>query len=40
MLIDDKVVKEGLMGVVIVSGVVVVVGIIGGVLFRNLGRKR
>ncbi|KXX82137.1 Mitochondria fission 1 protein [Madurella mycetomatis] len=39
-LIDDKVAKEGLMGVAIVSGVAVAAGIIGGVLLRNLGRKR
>jgi fission 1 protein len=39
-LIDDKVAKEGLMGVAIVSGVAVVAGIVGGVLLRNLGRKR
>ncbi|KAH6631631.1 hypothetical protein F5144DRAFT_226400 [Chaetomium tenue] len=39
-LIDEKVAKEGLMGVAIVSGVAVVAGIVGGVLLRNLGRKR
>ncbi|KAK0619899.1 putative mitochondrial fission protein [Immersiella caudata] len=39
-LIDDKVAKEGLMGVAIVSGVAVAAGVIGGVLLRNLGRKR
>lgn len=39
-LIDDKVAKEGLVGVAIVSGVAVVAGIVGGVLLRNLGRKR
>ncbi|KAK4148990.1 hypothetical protein C8A00DRAFT_47310 [Chaetomidium leptoderma] len=39
-LVDDKVAKEGLMGVAIVSGVAVVAGIVGGVLLRNFGRKR
>ncbi|KAL2267485.1 hypothetical protein VTJ83DRAFT_4762 [Remersonia thermophila] len=39
-LIDDKVAKEGMVGVAIVSGVAVVAGIVGGVLLRNLGRKR
>ncbi|RYP79608.1 hypothetical protein DL769_002847 [Monosporascus sp. CRB-8-3] len=37
-LIDDKVAKEGLMGVAIISGVAVAAGVIGGILFR--GRKR
>ncbi|KAI3400660.1 hypothetical protein diail_2372 [Diaporthe ilicicola] len=39
-LIDDKVAKEGLMGVAIVSGLAVAAGVVGGVLFRNLGKKR
>lgn len=39
-LIDDKVAKEGLVGVAIVSGVAVAAGVIGGILLRNLGRKR
>ncbi|KAL2159806.1 hypothetical protein VTH06DRAFT_1939 [Thermothelomyces fergusii] len=39
-LIDDRVAKEGLMGVAIVSGVAVVAGVVGGMLLRNLGRKR
>ncbi|KAG8166844.1 hypothetical protein KVR01_002533 [Diaporthe batatas] len=39
-LIDDKVAKEGLMGVAIVSGLAVAAGVVGGVLFRNLGRNR
>ncbi|KAJ4411280.1 mitochondrial membrane protein [Gnomoniopsis sp. IMI 355080] len=39
-LIDDKVAKEGLMGVAIVSGLAVAAGVIGGVLMRNMGRKR
>ena len=37
-LIDDKVAKEGLMGVAIISGVAVAAGVIGGILFR--GRRR
>ncbi|RYP64764.1 hypothetical protein DL771_008618 [Monosporascus sp. 5C6A] len=37
-LIDDKVAKEGLMGVAIISGVAVAAGVIGGILLR--GRKR
>lgn len=40
MLIDDKVAKEGLVGVAIVSGLAVAAGVIGGVLMRNMGRKR
>ncbi|CAN8102255.1 unnamed protein product [Discula destructiva] len=39
-MIDDKVAKEGLVGVAIVSGLAVVAGVVGGVLMRNLGRKR
>ncbi|ROW09704.1 hypothetical protein VMCG_02457 [Cytospora schulzeri] len=39
-LIDDKVAKEGLVGVAIVSGIAVVAGVVGGVLFRNMGRHR
>lgn len=39
-LIDDKVAKEGLMGVAIVSGIAVAAGVIGGVLMRNMGRRR
>ncbi len=39
-LIDDKVQKEGLVGVAIVSGIAVVAGVVGGVLLRNLGRRR
>ncbi len=37
-LIDDKVAKEGLMGVAIISGVAVAAGVIGGILFR--GKRR
>lgn len=39
-LIDDKVAREGLVGVAIVSGIAVGLGVIGGVLMRNMGRKR
>lgn len=39
-LIDDKVAREGLMGVAIVSGLAVAAGVVGGVLMRNMGRKR
>ncbi|KAK3391085.1 hypothetical protein B0H63DRAFT_467227 [Podospora didyma] len=38
-LIDDKVAREGLVGVAIVSGVAVAAGLIGGFLLRNV-RKR
>ena len=37
-LIDDKVAKEGLMGVAIISGVAVAAGVLGGMLFR--GKRR
>ncbi|KAI0380077.1 mitochondrial fission 1 protein [Hypomontagnella monticulosa] len=37
-LIDDKVTKEGLMGVAIISSVAIVAGVVGGILFR--GRRR
>ncbi|KAI9867475.1 MAG: mitochondrial membrane protein [Trichoglossum hirsutum] len=39
-LIDDKVAKEGLMGVAIISGVAIAAGVVGGMLFRGVGRKR
>ncbi|EFX03210.1 mitochondrial membrane fission protein [Grosmannia clavigera kw1407] len=39
-LIDDRVQKEGLVGVAIVSGIAVVAGVVGGVLLRNMGRRR
>lgn len=39
-LIDDRVAKEGLMGVAIVSGVAIAAGVVGGVLLRNMGRRR
>ncbi|KAI0159021.1 hypothetical protein LQW54_013158 [Pestalotiopsis sp. IQ-011] len=37
-LVDDKVAKEGLMGVAIISGVAIAAGVVGGILFR--GRRR
>ncbi|RKF64061.1 Mitochondrial fission 1 protein [Erysiphe neolycopersici] len=39
-LIDDKVTKEGLMGVAIISGVAVVAGVIGSILFKGVARNR
>ena len=39
-LIDDKVAKEGLMGVAIISGVAIAAGAAGAVLLKNLGKKR
>lgn len=39
-LIDDKVAREGLMGVAIVSGIAVTAGVVGGMLLRNFGKKR
>lgn len=39
-LIDDKVAKEGLMGVAILSGVAIAAGVVGGMIFKGLGRRR
>ena len=39
-LIDDKVAKEGMIGVAILSGVAVVAGVVGGMIFRGVARKR
>lgn len=39
-LIDDKVAKEGLMGVAILSGVAIAAGVVGGMIFKGVGRKR
>lgn len=39
-LIEDKVNKEGLVGVAIVGGLAVAAGVIGGLLFRGAQRKR
>lgn len=38
-LIDDKVAKDGLMGVAIVSGVAIAAGVIGGMLLRGSKRR-
>jgi len=38
-LIDDKVAKEGLMGVAILSGVAIAAGVVGGMLFRGAKRR-
>ena len=38
-LIDDKVAKEGLMGVAILGGVAVAAGIVGGMIFRSTKRR-
>ena len=39
-LIDDKVAKEGMIGVAIVGGLAVAAGVVGGVLFKGMGRRR
>lgn len=39
-LIEDKVQKEGLVGVAIVGGLAVAAGVVGGLLFRGAQRKR
>jgi fission 1 protein len=39
-LIDDKVAKEGLMGVAILSGVAIAAGVVGGLIFRGVAKKR
>ena len=38
-LVDDKVAKEGLVGVAIVSGLAIAAGVVGGMIFRG-ARKR
>ena len=38
-LIDDKVAKEGIMGVAIVGGLAVAAGIVGGMLFKGARRR-
>lgn len=38
-LIEDKVAREGLMGVAIISGVAVTAGIVGGLLFKGTRRR-
>lgn len=39
-LIDDKVAREGLMGVAILSGVAIAAGVVGGMIFRGVGKRR
>jgi mitochondrial fission 1 protein len=39
-LIDDRVAKEGLMGVAIVGGIAVAAGVIGSMIFKSAARKR
>jgi len=39
-LIDDKVAKEGLMGVAIVGGLAVAAGVVRGLIMRGAQRKR
>jgi fission 1 protein len=39
-LIDDKVAKEGLMGVAIVGGLAVAAGVVGGLLFKGARSSR
>lgn len=38
-LIDDKVAREGLMGVAILSGVAIAAGVVGGMIFKGIGRR-
>ena len=38
-LIDDKVAKEGLVGVAIVSGLAIAAGVVGGIIFRGAKRR-
>lgn len=38
-LIDDKVAKEGLIGVAIVGGVALAAGLVGGLLFKGARRR-
>lgn len=38
-LIDDKVAREGLMGVAILSGVAIAAGVVGGMIFKGAGRR-
>ncbi|KAH6673562.1 hypothetical protein B0J14DRAFT_591047 [Halenospora varia] len=39
-LIDDKVAKEGLMGVAILSGVAIAAGVVGGMIFKGIGNRK
>lgn len=38
-LIEDKVAREGLLGVAILSGVAIAAGVLGGMIFKGVGRK-
>lgn len=38
-LIDDKVSKEGLLGVAIVGGLALAAGVVGGVVFKGARRR-
>lgn len=38
-LIDDKVAREGLLGVAILSGVAIAAGVVGGMLFKGARRR-
>ncbi|MCJ1338329.1 mitochondrial membrane protein [Bachmanniomyces sp. S44760] len=38
-LVDDKVAKEGMMGVAILSGVALAAGVLGGIIFRGTRRR-
>ncbi|RDW79585.1 TPR-like protein [Coleophoma cylindrospora] len=38
-LIDDKVAKEGLMGVAILSGVALAAGVVGSMIFKGMGKR-
>ncbi|TVY91874.1 Mitochondrial fission protein [Lachnellula willkommii] len=39
-LIDDKVAKEGMMGVAILSGVAIAAGVVGGMIFKGVGNRK
>lgn len=39
-LIDDKVAREGLVGVAIVGGLAVAAGVVGSLLFKSAQRKK
>ena len=38
-LIDDKVAKEGLVGVAILSGIAITAGVVGSMIFKNARRR-
>jgi mitochondrial fission 1 protein len=39
-LIDDRVTKEGMVGVAIISGVAIAASVVGGILLRGISKKR